>query len=125
MTILVRDRFKPRMSNTIIPADATAGVFENPQTGLHQCLSILGSSNNAAFLSSGSTIAHTYYRGPCSATDTASHGNPDGSIYVAKATRLNPRPGMAGASYTDTQINTVPGTAAATQVSAGSFYTPP
>jgi hypothetical protein len=102
-----------------------AGVFEDPQTGQRSCLAILGHSDQVAFLSNGRSIGTHLYHGPCGAASGGSHGNADGSISQMKAIRLNSNPGQAGASYAQSQISTVPGSVAAAQVSAGSFYTPP
>jgi hypothetical protein len=125
-TIVVRDRFNiSAMSNTVIPANALPGVFEDSQTGNRACYTISGMTEKVALLNNGTSIAHHYYRGPCGTTSTGSHGNADGSISATKAVRLNPRPGQAGASYATNQIKTVPGSQAAAQVSAGTFYTPP
>jgi hypothetical protein len=113
------------MSNTIFAADSLAGVYEDPRTGLRQCLGILGATDQVAYLSNNTTIAHTQHRGPCAAVDIASHGNVGGSIYAVKAVRLKATPGAAGASYNPSKISTVPGTSAASQVTAGTFYSPP
>jgi len=110
------------MSNAAIPSNLTAGVFENPDTGLRQCLTITGFTPQVALLSNGQSIAWSQHRGPCDQAFTGSHANADGSALSVQSARINATPGSAGAPYSSSSMRVIDGTPAAAQLAAGRLY---